>query len=392
MSRLLPKTFPLLLHIFWILLFLLPHSAGAVESGIDEKIHENKSSLNEINRGIQQKKEILRNFEKKERNLLATLQAMDQKLLFKEEQLESYDMALTNVRKQKEQMESEVHDLKTSLTQLENYLAYKIVQLYKHGSYSYVKVLFSAGSYTDLLKRYQFLKVMAQKESDYIGRYKQTYADLTEKESELNEREVKIRDLQKAFKEKNREILAKREERTKLLKHLRNEKAIQKELLDELENSSIALQAIIDNLIRQRETLFGSFEKFKGSLSWPVEGAVVTPFGKNKHEEFNTFIFSKGIDIEASVGSRVKAVYNGTVLFADWFKGYGQMLILDHGKGFYTLYAHLSDIMVPKKSLVRKGQTIAKVGETGSLKGPVLYFEIRYHGEPQDPLTWLAHR
>jgi septal ring factor EnvC (AmiA/AmiB activator) len=173
---------------------------------------------------------------------------------------------------------------------------------------------------------------------------------------------------------------------------MRKEKTYQETLLEELEQSSRVLQAAINDLIRKRESLVGDFKKFKGRLPWPVEGDVITQFGKQKHEKFNTYIFSKGIDIEARKGKDVRAVHDGSVLFADWFKGYGKMLILDHGRGFYSLYAHLSEIVVPNKSTVTKGQPVGTVGETGSLQGPLLYFEIRHHGKPEDPLVWLTRR
>jgi septal ring factor EnvC (AmiA/AmiB activator) len=371
---------------------LTPMRVQAGVQEIEEQINDKKDSLQEIRRTVNQKKEILSNFENKERGILAQLQSMDKKLAFKEEQLESYDLALKKVQKEKEPLESEVEELKMVLSQFQEYLSYKVVQLYKHGSYSYVKALFSAGSYTDLLKRYRYIQIMAANEQETIESYQTVYNDLSAKQQELAEREEKVLSLQNAFKEKNKEILAKREERERLLKRIRVEKAAQQALLHELEQSSLSLQTTIDDLIRQRESLFGDFKKRKGKLSWPVHGNVITRFGKHKHEKFNTYVFSKGIDIEVRHGSKVNAVYNGTVLFADWFKGYGQMVILDHGKGFYSLYAHLSQIMVPVKSTVEQGQPIGNAGESGSLKGSMLYFEIRHHGEPQDPLIWLSRR
>jgi septal ring factor EnvC (AmiA/AmiB activator) len=359
---------------------------------IEEQISTQTSSLQEVRKGIKRKKEILDSFEKKEKGILAQLEAVDRKLTLKEEQLESYDLTLKKVLTRKEQLESEIGDLKAELARFQEYLAYKVIQLHKYGGYSYVKALFSADNYPDLLKRYRYLQIMAQRDRESIESYEEVYNDLNSKRQDLDEREKKVASLQDAFKEKNREILAKREERTRFLKRIRKEKAFQQELLEELEGSALLLQEAVETLIQKKETLFGNFENFKGELLWPVNGEVVTRFGKHKHAKFNTYIFSKGIDIEAEQGADVKAVYGGTVLFADWFKGYGQMVILDHGKGFYSLYAHLSKTLVPIKGVVEKGRAVGKVGETGSLKGPILYFEVRYHGEPQDPLTWLARR
>lgn len=357
---------------------------------IQDQLGSSQESLREVHESIEEKKRILSSFARKEKGILAQIHSMDKKLALKEEQLESYDLALKKVRGEKVQLESEISDLEEELGRLQDYLAYKVLQIYKHGKYSYVKALFSAGSYVDLLQRYRLIQTFAVEDSNNIDRYQQVHAALADKKGVLVRQEEKILSLQNDFKEKNQEVLSRRDERTRLLKQIRKEKSLQKELLGELEASALSLQATIEDLIRQKESLFGHFKKAKGALSWPVYGNVTTKFGKHKHEKFNTYIFSKGVEISAKRGETVRTVYRGTVLFADWFKGYGKMVILDHGKGFYTVYAHLSDIISPVRSVVESGQPIGRVGETGSFKGPVLYFEIRHHGEPQDPLAWLA--
>ncbi len=380
----------------WVaLVFLLAAFVTDVVAGlrdIDEQIDSSKENLGDVRRDISRKKEALKSIADKERGLLARIEAIDKKLALKGEQLESYDIALKKVRTQKLQLDVEVADLKEELQQYQDFLAYKVLQLYKYGGYSYAKALFSAGSYAGLLKRYRYIQVLARQDKKSIDNYQEVYASLKKKEEALAGREQKILTLETAFKEKNKEILAKREERTRLLAQIRKEKASQKELLNELELSAQSLQQTIENLIHRKKSLFGGFKKYKGKLAWPLDGEVLTRFGKHKHEKFNTYIFSKGIDISATSGEEVRAVYNGTVLFADWFKGYGRMVILDHGKGFYTVYAHLSKLLVSVKGVVEATQPIGHAGETGSLKGPILYFEIRYHGEPQDPLLWLAGR
>jgi len=103
-------------------------------------------------------------------------------------------------------------------------------------------------------------------------------------------------------------------------------------------------------------------------------------------------VFRRGIDIAAKVGDEVKAVDAGQVAWADWYKGYGRLVIVDHGAGLYTLYGHLSQVDINKGDRVARGQVIGLAGDTGSLRGPKLYFEIRRNGEAEDPLGWLAKR
>ena len=119
---------------------------------------------------------------------------------------------------------------------------------------------------------------------------------------------------------------------------------------------------------------------------------MLTRFGMQKHPQFKTMVFRRGIEISAREGEAVHAVGDGKVAFANWYKGYGNLVIIEHGPGFYTLYGNLSRLDLKENDRVAKGQVIGLAGETGSLKGSKLYFEVRRNGEAQDPLLWLAKR
>jgi septal ring factor EnvC (AmiA/AmiB activator) len=113
-------------------------------------------------------------------------------------------------------------------------------------------------------------------------------------------------------------------------------------------------------------------------------------YGKVEHPKFHTITFNNGIEIEARLGTEVRSVYKGRVAYSGWFRGYGKVVIIDHGNGYYTLFARLSKIVRDVDSIVEKGDVIALVGDTGLVKGPHLYFEVRQKGMPLDPLNWLA--
>jgi septal ring factor EnvC (AmiA/AmiB activator) len=127
----------------------------------------------------------------------------------------------------------------------------------------------------------------------------------------------------------------------------------------------------------------------KRGLLWPVSGTVTQRFGKTKSREFNTTFESAGLQIRSPHGTPIKAVASGRVRYADWFQGYGKLVILDHGRGYYSLYAQASDLFVAPGDTVSAGQVIASVGDTGSLVGDSLYFEVRKDGLPQNPLFFL---
>jgi septal ring factor EnvC (AmiA/AmiB activator) len=130
----------------------------------------------------------------------------------------------------------------------------------------------------------------------------------------------------------------------------------------------------------------------RGKIPWPVSGKIISFFGKNKSSQFKMVVDNSGIQINAAQGTPFRAVSGGTVRFADWFKGYGKLVILDHGGGYYSLYAQASELSVSEGQTVAAGQILGTVGDTGSLVGSSLYFEIRKNGVPQDPLHWLKYR
>jgi septal ring factor EnvC (AmiA/AmiB activator) len=121
-----------------------------------------------------------------------------------------------------------------------------------------------------------------------------------------------------------------------------------------------------------------------------VEGKVVSYFGRQKHPTFDTFVTKKGIEISAQEGSPIRAVSSGNVVYADWLKGYGLVVIVDHTNGFYSLYAHASKLLVAEGHSVKNGQVIGETGETGVTQEDTLYFELRKGTTPIDPLKWLV--
>ncbi len=135
-----------------------------------------------------------------------------------------------------------------------------------------------------------------------------------------------------------------------------------------------------------------TFGEAAGRLEWPVDGPVLRPFGRSVHPEFKTVTVHNGIAIGAALGAPVKTVAAGAVVFVDRLPGYGQCVIVDHGDGFYSLYAHAARVFVTRGDQVAAGQVVAEVGEPEGGGQPQLYFEIRRGRTPVDPLPWLRAR
>lgn len=182
-------------------------------------------------------------------------------------------------------------------------------------------------------------------------------------------------------------------------------RGVQREVLAGLGKERSAFERSVSELERQRGSLLeemarmpppapglGGFGSRRGRLPWPVEGAVEVPFGRQVDKTFGTVVQQKGVDLRAAAGEKVQAPHAAQVGFAGWFRGFGNLLVLDHGEGYFTLYAHLDELRVARGDRVDEGAVVGTVGDTGSLKGPYLYFEVRSGAKALDPAGWLAKR
>ena len=216
--------------------------------------------------------------------------------------------------------------------------------------------------------------------------------ELSQKREELAEQKQSLRNAHESIRQEARK-------KQLLLTSLRREKDTRLRALKEMEAAARRLEKMMEEisrraLVKPRELPGGpspgkGLEALRGRLEWPVRGQVTAPFGKFKHPEFEGEILRKGIDIEVQVGEEVKAVQKGRVVYADRFSGYGKIVIVDHGKRYYTIYGHLSDISKKTGEAVNPGDTLGLAGDSDSLAGSKLYFEIRKDGHSLDPLSWL---
>lgn len=197
------------------------------------------------------------------------------------------------------------------------------------------------------------------------------------------------------------------ERRRALLARVRDDRAVNERMAAELAEAARRLELLVRELGRRAQARAVATRPaepgvppppavglgaLRGQLSWPTEGRIVTGFGRQVHPRFGTETIRHGVDIEAVEGAAIRAVHGGTVLYRGSLRGYGNLIILDHGQGYYTLYAHASDVDVEEGEPVKAGQRIARVGDTGSVEGPRLYFEVRYQGRAEDPQVWLRRR
>jgi septal ring factor EnvC (AmiA/AmiB activator) len=255
-----------------------------------------------------------------------------------------------------------------------------------------LRILLSARSLADLVKVRYLVDRILSRDLALLGEARAALADRERARAEREREAGRLQALALELQDRRAQAEARREERETLLTALRSARVFHERAAAEASAQARKLADFVATLPppRSRLTGPGGFAARRGGLPLPARGPITVAFGRVVNPKFNTVTVQNGIDIEAPAGSPVRAVAPGRVVHAGWFKGYGNLVIVDHGDGYHTLVAHLASMQTAMGEEVDAGDALGTVGDSGSLKGPYLYFEIREKGRPVDPRPWLG--
>jgi septal ring factor EnvC (AmiA/AmiB activator) len=290
--------------------------------------------------------------------------------------------------------ESERLEVESRIQAQEVHVAGRLVALYKLNWLGSLNILASADSINGMVQRKAALERILALDNTQREMLLQDYERWSFLQIDLENSHREELTLENRHAAELRKLNRERSVRAALLEDVRSQKRLEKAAITALREAAGELDTTIaslthDDLERHEAPPPGSLGTLKGLLEAPVRGKIINFFGPFKNTRYNVMNFRSGIDFKSERGEPVQAVFAGKVLFADWFKGYGNMLIIDHGHNYCTLYAHVEELFKQKGDTVETGEVIATVGDSGTLSGPGLYFEVRYHGKPEDPQQWL---
>jgi len=349
-------------------------------------------SLKDITDQIQQQKKKLAQVEKEEAEVLSRLNEIEQRLLQENRQYETIAQEIGGLQNDIRAARSRVQAAKSESGRQQQVAGKRISALYKYYRRSGLRILLSSQSYGDLLRTEQALGLIVERDHALLDRSLASLKQLRLHEAELESRRARLIAARTQSDQTREQIKNTQQQRSSHLDKIQQEKSLQLKALKELEEYSRHLQQFIDDLPGSQKGYTAAgvrFSQMRARLDFPLKGEILERFGKKEHPELKTYTYQKGLTIKAPVGTPIRAVHSGRIAYADWFKGFGLMIIVDHGEHYYSLSAHASELLKKVDDVVAAGETIALAGDTNSLKGPGLYFEIRHHGKPQDPLIWL---
>ena len=356
---------------------------------------DRRQELEALREKIEGSRERVIAHEADERAQLERLEAMDKRLRAVTAERDAARRAGEAARRRLAAIEPKLAAARAKLAGTRRALAARADALYRGGEIGPLRVLFSAEGLPEMLARANALRLLVRHDAELVARLGEERDVLEALRAESAEA-VEARRRARAELERAVAALAteKRSKRT-ILARVRQDRSSERQLLLELEQAAQALEETIRTLgTRSRPSDAGSpesgFARRRGGLRPPVDAPVSGRFGRVIDPEFGTSTFRNGLEFAAPPGTTVRSVAGGLVRFAGWFRGYGRIVIVDHGDGFHTVSAHLDEIFVGIDDVVVDGQALGTVGETGSLSGPSLYFELRREGRPLDPQSWLA--
>ncbi len=375
----------------FLLCFIFNLSLAAQDQ---EQIETQRQELERIKKELEVKRSSVEKLSKKEKGVLEELAGLEEELELVNKLVKKMGRQEQSLTKQVSLKNLELLEAELILKQKQKLLASRLNQVYRYGKLYRTGLLLASESPVDLLRRIFFLEKMTQKDRELVNQVADYMAQIEKTKEQLlgNLNELQKLKKDKQSEEKNRQtILA---QKGNLLKNIRQDKQSELQAIAQLEQSQRELESIIEKLESERKKLTislpeGVFAASKGKLPWPVAGNVISGFGEQIDPKTKTVTFNPGVVISSQLGQSVQAVADGLVIYNSFLRGYGRFLILQHDSGFYTLYGHLGEVLVDNGTLVRAGDVIAQVGDSGSLLGPALRFEIRQGKKQLDPLEWL---
>lgn len=387
---------PLLLSLYASYPFAQDNSYSDKIKKYQDEIQDKGKDLSRIKEKIEEYLKKKNNAIKQESGILTQLEKIEKRITSLDKEIRKYETFLNITKKQITMTSTELIKMGNLLNNLQKRLMYELCVLYKDNKADLTEFIIFSEKYNNFERKCNYVKLIAN--NDIVTK------NATIKEKEIftknkNALEQRKKEYDKLYEETSRKIkslINERVQQGKFLTKVREEKKLTQGILKELSEADAQLQNLIAKIqkeignIKELDKLFSEdFANLKGRLPWPVAGEVVSSYGKVKHPKFNAYIINNGIEISSAGGTAVKSVAAGIVIYADWFKGYGQLVILEHGGGYSSLYGHLGEVYVKPGDKVECGFTIGEVGTAGSFSGKGLYFEIRKASIAVNPVNWL---
>ena len=387
-----------------LLLLLTCGYAYPQTEDLDKDINAQSKKLKEIRKEINRLNSRINKTQKDEKATIRQIQNLDKQIamitqlkreLQKERRLKENQISL---------LSETIETTNEKIRVMKDRAADRAVRAYKLGHSRDIDLLLTSGDIHQAIRRSTYLSAINRAEIETL---KELQSMIRSNRSDQNNLARRLGEVKRNIREEeqaSRQISSQQKKKASKLKTLKRDRKNMQQQVKTKQAGADKIQGRIEDLEKQKQSRLrelarrrgmtmeqakGEFAKYKGKLSWPVQGKLVGRFGPQKNEKLGTITHNPGIDIAAPKGRGVRAVLDGIVVAITWIPGYGNTMIVDHGDSYYTVYAHVDNIQVSIDGYVLRDQMIAEVSDTGSLDGSRLHFEVWRGKDKVDPQKWL---
>lgn len=332
-----------------------------------------------------------RSFTRKESEIIEGLNEVDRLLNTMRQKISKSSESIKRLEAEMESLEKEKERLLTRTEENRAYVSARLNALYRIRMIGQMELASMPDSFYDFLLQQRALKQILDSDFTLLDRQIQDIEKLEILSEDYKKKKAHKKAVDEQLCDQIKTLKKESLKKKRVLKEIRKEKKLGYAALASLESAALALEQKLERIKEDthRETGKGVFLSQKQKIKMPVNGEIISTYGPSQNSDYSSFTFQSGIDIKADRGEPVRSVFKGRILYAQWLNGYGNLIIIDHGHNYYTLYAHVEEFFKKKGEAVETSEVIATAGDTGSLKGVCLHFEIRHHGKPVNPLKWL---
>ena len=395
-----------IVQIFFLIFSFQFIIAQSDERDYDEELKYQNDAINALKTEINQLRLKIKTAESRERSASTRISSLDEEISLTAKLIRSLKSEEEKTRKRILQLKSDILKNENELESLRARYKKRVVNSYRKGRLTDLEKVFSSTTWRQAIYRTQYLKIISDIEKKLTNQIERLLIQISQQKLEL---EAVLRNNLKLVRDKQQQISSYRDmriDREKELNRIRNDKKALSNYIEEKEAGIIQLESIIKKVLedkarferelrirKQQEALkTKSFKALKGQLPWPADGRIIAKFGRQWNSKLKTTTENPGIDIKGKPGSPIRTVLGGVVTTITYIRGYGTTIIVDHGGGFYTVYSHVTNIQTVVDGQVRNGDIIAYMGDSGSINGSKLHFEIWGKGQKLDPEKWLIKK
>jgi len=362
---------------------------SAAKGSIDSQIAAEQKKRSELSKQIQAYRKQIKEMGAKVQGLLTQVNTLQQDESVARQELTVLELENQKIQEDIKILDANIKDEQIKINELSDKMKGILLDMYKYGESETMRTMFASRSVFEAVEMAHLLKLVTKRDEEILSQLQDRVQNLDLSRQTMDEQQVRLKEQTEAVQLQRDRYKQSIQDTNSFIKSIQKQKALAEKAALEAEQAQKQAGEMIAALQKKRSAQ-KSYVSGKGSMfNWPVRGNISSPYGYRIHPILKRKILHSGIDIAAPNGTPVKAPAGGEVIYDGWLRGYGRVVVLDHGRGYSTLYAHLSASLVKEGQVVKSGATIAKVGKTGNTTGYHLHFEVRVFGTPENPIKYL---